>query len=65
VLKVSYESGGQETEVSYADYRDVSGVKVAHQTNASQNGQPLLEIKLSEVQVNPEIDPGLFKKPEG
>ncbi|HYO13682.1 MAG TPA: pitrilysin family protein [Thermoanaerobaculia bacterium] len=65
VLKASYERGGQETEAAYTDYRDVNGIKVAHQTNASQNGQPLLEIKLSEVQINPEIDPGLFKKPEG
>lgn len=65
VLKTSFESGGQTTEASYSDYRDVNGVKVAHQTNASQNGQPLLEIKLSEVQINPEVDPGLFKKPGG
>lgn len=65
VLKVAYESDGQETEVAYSDYRDVNGIKVAHQTNASQNDQPLLEIKLSEVQVNPEIDQELFKKPEG
>jgi zinc protease len=63
VLKAAYETGGQTTEAVYSDYRDVNGVKIAHQTNASQNGQPLLEIRLTEVQVNPEIDPGLFKKP--
>jgi zinc protease len=63
VTKVAFESSGQKTEAVYTDYRDVSGVKVAHQSNISQNGQPLLEVKLSEVQVNVPVDEGLFKKP--
>jgi zinc protease len=65
VTKVSFTSNGQTTEGVYTDYRDVAGVKVPFQTNVSQNGQPLVEIKLSEVQVNAPVDEGLFKKPGG
>ncbi len=63
VTKVAFESNGQETEAVYTDYREVSGIKIPFQTNVSQNGQPFVEIKYSEVQVNAPVDEGLFKKP--
>jgi zinc protease len=64
VSKVAFEDeSGQSTEATYTDYRDVSGVKIAHTTNVSQNGQPLLEINYSEVQVNAPVDEAVFKKP--
>ncbi|HEX9942769.1 MAG TPA: pitrilysin family protein [Thermoanaerobaculia bacterium] len=63
VVKVAFEANGQKTEAVYSDYREVGGVKVAYQTNVSQNGQPLVEIKYSDVQVNAPVDEGLFKKP--
>lgn len=63
VTKVAFESNGQTTEAVYTDYRDVSGIKVPFQTNVSQNGQPFVEIKYSDVQVNVPVDEGLFKKP--
>lgn len=65
VSKVAYEAEGVKIENVYSDYRDVAGVKVPHQTKISQNGQPFLEVKLSEVQVNVPVDEGLFKKPGG
>ncbi len=52
-------------EAVYTDYREVSGIKVPFQTNVSQNGQPFVEIKYSELQVNAPVDEGLFKKPGG
>lgn len=63
VIKVAFESNNEMTEAIYTDYRDVSGIKVPFQTNVSQNGQPFIEIKYSEVQVNAPVDEGLFKKP--
>ena len=63
VAKVAFESNGQQNEAVYTDYREVSGVKIPFQTNVSQNGQPFLEIKYSEVQVNAPVDEVLFKKP--
>ncbi len=50
-------------EVVYTDDREVSGIQIPFQTNISQNGQPFVEIKYSEVQVNAVVDEGLFKKP--
>ncbi len=63
VTKVAFESSGQQSEAVYTDYREVSGIKIPFQTNISQNGQPFVEIKYSEVQVNAVVDEGLFKKP--
>ena len=63
VIKVAFESNGQQTEAVYTDYREVSGIKIPFQTNVSQNGQPFVQIKYSDVQVNAPVDEGLFKKP--
>jgi zinc protease len=63
VTKVAFEINGQTTEAVYTDYREVSGIKIPFQTNVSQNGQPFVEIKYSDVQVNVPVDEGLFKKP--
>jgi predicted Zn-dependent peptidase len=65
VTKVAFETGGQTTEAVYTDYREVGGVKVPYQTNVSQNGQPFVQFKYSEVQVNAPVDEALFKKPVG
>ncbi|HKI00648.1 MAG TPA: pitrilysin family protein [Thermoanaerobaculia bacterium] len=65
VTQVAFESGGETTEAVYTDYREVGGVKVPYQTNVSRNGQPFVQIKYSEVQVNAPVDEGLFKKPAG
>jgi predicted Zn-dependent peptidase len=65
VTKIAFETGGQTTEAVYTDYREVSGIKIPYQTNVSQNGQPFVQFKYSEVQVNAQVDEGLFKKPAG
>lgn len=63
VTKIAFEDSDGQTEAVYSDYRDISGVKVAHTTNISQNGQPLLEINYTDVKVNAPVDENLFKKP--
>ncbi|HSF41453.1 MAG TPA: hypothetical protein VLT87_16760, partial [Thermoanaerobaculia bacterium] len=63
VVKTSHEASGQKTETFYADYRPVSGVQVAHKTTVLQNGTKAAEITFTEVQVNAEVDPAVFKKP--
>ena len=65
VLKVAYETNGQTSEGVFSDYREVSGVKVPFQTNSFQNGEPFMEIKYSELQVNAPVDEKLFQKPQG
>jgi zinc protease len=65
ITKVAFTTNGRTTEAVYSDYREVSGVEVPFQTHVSQDGQPLLEITLSEAQVNAPVDEELFKKPAG
>ncbi|HYG62554.1 MAG TPA: insulinase family protein [Thermoanaerobaculia bacterium] len=64
LLKSSFEAGGQTTETVYSDYREVGGLQIAHGMTVIQNGSPMAEMKLTEVQVNPAIDDALFKKPQ-
>lgn len=63
ILKTAHEEGGETTETLYADYRSVGGVQVAHKTTVFQNGTKAAEITFTEVQVNPDVDPAVFKKP--
>jgi zinc protease len=63
VLKAAWESNGQKIEALYSDYRDVNGVKVPFKVDVMQDGTPIMKLELSEVQVNPPVDAGLFKKP--
>jgi zinc protease len=63
VVKVGWESNGQKIEALLSDYRDVNGVKVPFKVDVTQDGTPVMKIELSEVQVNPPVDAGLFKRP--
>ncbi len=61
--KVSFSDAQSTTEAVYDDYRTVQGVKVAFKTTVTRNGAPLVEILLSEAQVDVEVDPAKFQKP--
>lgn len=63
VVKTAFDTPGGTSETVYADYRPVAGVQVAHTVTALQNGTPMVELKISEVQVNAAVDEALFKKP--
>jgi zinc protease len=65
VSKVAFAINGQAAEIAYTDYREVNGVKVAFQENVFQDGQQLLEVKYTDVQVNAPVDEKLFQKPQG
>lgn len=65
VVKLEYDANGEKPEIFFSDYRDVSGVKVPYKTRVTQNGEPLMEMNSSEVQVNAAVDGKLFEKPQG
>jgi zinc protease len=65
VVEVAFELGAQKPEQLFSDYREVSGVKVPFKLSASQQGASAMELTLTDVQINPPVDPGLFKKPQG
>jgi zinc protease len=65
VLELAFDLGNQKPQQFFDDYRDVSGVKVPFKYSSSQQGTPFIDLKLTEVQVNPPIDAALFQKPQG
>lgn len=62
-VKVSYTTSQGAVEVLVSDWRDVSGLKVAHTSVQFRNGAKFLELTITEAQVNVEVDPALFAKP--
>ncbi len=65
VAKVAYEVEARQIEQVVGDYKVIEGIPVAHHTAISVNGAPYLDLQLSEVEINSEIDEALFAKPEG
>ncbi|MDP9122300.1 MAG: outer membrane lipoprotein-sorting protein, partial [Acidobacteriota bacterium] len=63
VLAAAYDLDGQTTEVTFSDYRTIGGVEVAHHFDEKKGGTPVVEITLTQVEVNQPVDDGLFKKP--
>jgi hypothetical protein len=55
--------GRLPTELNYSDWRDVSGVKIAHKIS-SIRPQARNTITLTDVQINGAIDPAKFAKPQ-
>ena len=54
--------GRVPTQIDFADYRDVSGVKIPFRiTTTWTDGQSIIE--LTDVRVNAPIDPGRFRRP--
>jgi glyoxylase-like metal-dependent hydrolase (beta-lactamase superfamily II) len=48
--------GDTEVLTQYSDYKDYSGVKFPSRIRQSQGGSPVLDVQVSEVQVNPPSD---------
>jgi len=65
ILKTAAEVRGQLLEEVYSDYKSVNGIQVPHRRIIMQNGSKVIELVVSEVQINPDIDPALFDKPQG
>ncbi|MDX2150631.1 MAG: insulinase family protein [Bryobacteraceae bacterium] len=51
-LKSVYRMGPEELEETYADWKDVSGIKLPHKTTVSRGGKPAAEINVQEWKVN-------------
>jgi predicted Zn-dependent peptidase len=64
--KLAYKAQGMtgpaETESTLSDYREVDGLKVAHASLITQNGQKMGEGALTEVKFNPGASPDIFKR---
>lgn len=65
VFKVAFSSAGQETERYYSDYREIEGIRVPHRIITLLDQEQVSEIELSEVEINPQIDDAIFRRPPG
>jgi predicted Zn-dependent peptidase len=53
-----------ELEETFAEYREVGGVKAPSKTRVALNGQNFGEVNLTEFKANVQLEEGMFKKPQ-
>jgi zinc protease len=67
VLRTASRTSGMgppaEQVVDLSDWRPIEGVQFAFKRDIRRNGEPAGTSELSEVQVNPSVDPKMFEKP--
>jgi hypothetical protein len=63
-VKISFKSTQGDIDVLLSDYRAVSGVQVPYAVRQLRNGETFLEATYTDVQVNADVDPKLFEKPQ-
>lgn len=51
-------------EVTYGDWRDVSGRQLPFKQTITIDGQPLATVTVETIEVNPSLDPSLFEVPK-
>jgi zinc protease len=51
-------------EVTYADWRDVSGRQLPFKQTITFDGEPLATVTVEAIEVNPALDPALFEVPK-
>ncbi len=56
-------AGPAEQAMDHSDWRTVDGIAFAYKRSIRRNGEDAGAIELTEVKVNPEVDPTLFDKP--
>jgi zinc protease len=57
-------SGPAEQTTDFSDWRSVDGVAFAWKRTIRRNGEEAGAVELTEVKLNPEVDPKLFERPQ-
>ncbi len=63
IVQMAYPEGDKVTVDVFADYKEVGGIQIAH-TRISQSGQETAELQITKVELDPEVDDAIFKKPK-
>ena len=63
VTRMTYTDQGQTETDDFADYRDVGGIKVAYKRTSANQGRTT-QLELGKVEIDPKLDPAIFKKPQ-
>ena len=62
VSRMAYSEGGQNETDDFGDYKEISGLKIAHKRHSTGGGRTT-KLELKSVELNPKWDPKLFDKP--
>lgn len=57
-------SGPEDTETAFSDWRPVEGLNIPFHRASKQNGQDSSIAQFTSFQLNPQVDPKIFEKPE-
>jgi zinc protease len=63
VSRISFEDSGMSQTEEFDDYKDVSGIKVAHKRQSSGQGR-VTQLEITKVEWDPKIEPTYFQKPK-
>ena len=66
VTKQTYVAGGPGQpliEELFGDYRNVSGLQIAFTAAVKRGGERVLERRVTDISINPSLDPALFRRP--
>jgi zinc protease len=57
-------NGPAEQVLDYSDWKDFAGIHLACKAKVTRNGQDAGFTEVKEVQINPDVDPKLFQRPQ-
>ncbi|HVK72134.1 MAG TPA: insulinase family protein [Kofleriaceae bacterium] len=63
LVQLAYSDGAVQTLEQYGDYKDVGGIKIAHQRDASGGGESS-SLKVLEVELDPAVEASAFARPK-
>ncbi len=61
--KVKMGESEVESETFYSNYKEFEGMMMAYSFESKTNGQTVSQINISNIELNPEIDPAIFTMP--
>jgi zinc protease len=62
-MRVDSMSGPADQVINSSDWKDFGGISIPTRAKVLQNGQETLSVEVTEVEINPTVDPKLFEKP--
>jgi hypothetical protein len=67
LLRAVYDTLGEEgiTErtIDYSDWRTLGGINIPVKRIISDNGEPIAEDEVKQLEINPPVDPKIFERP--
>lgn len=63
-FKANTPAGPVDRIVDFSDYRAVDGISIPYTRKTMDNGQQTYSTSIAEAEVNPAVDPSVFKKPQ-